>query len=323
MAEAHLHGPGPLIGIISNPRSHANHRGRTALGDAVGGLPYRAPENRDALQAALAGFSAAGVSILVVHGGDGTLREVLSALPLAWGGPPPGIAPLPAGRTNLAARTLGSTGAGEAGLRRLMMAASAGRLRWQARPVIEVTGHVGDFPATLRGLLFGAAAFTEATRLAERKRQRGKGLKDNAVVAVTGLLVAMQALAGKGELGHALRQGIAMQVSRDGAPDIAGDRFILLATTLDRLMLGLWPFWGDGPGGLRVLDVVAPPGRLGAGLWSLLRHRPPSLPGWHSGRAARLHIGLRQPFVLDGELFQPGPDGIQLTASAPVDFVAA
>ncbi|MFC7554915.1 hypothetical protein ACFQU7_25865 [Pseudoroseomonas wenyumeiae] len=185
--------------------------------------------------------------------------------------------------------------------------------------MLEVSGADA---APMRGLLFGAAAFTRAVGLAEGRLHR-HGLMDNAVVGMTGVMMAVQALAGRGAFGRALRQGTAMQVARDGGAAVGGPRFILLATTLDRLMLGLWPFWGHGEGAIRVLDVAAPPQRLGAGLWSLLRGRSPALPGWRSGRADTLHIGLRDGFVLDGETFQPGPDGIRLSATAPLTFVAA
>jgi hypothetical protein len=312
----------PRIGIISNPRSSSHQAGRAGLAAAAAHLPHAAPESREELRATLAGFAANGVDLLAVHGGDGTLREVLSALPQAWTGPTPAIAPLPAGRTNLAAHALGQRrGKGEdaTGLGRLLAAAAAGRLRRQSRPVLEVSSE-GDAP--MRGLLFGAAAFTHAVGLAEAKLHR-RGMMDQAVVGFTGLLMASQALAGRGALGRRLRQGTAMQVARDNGPAAPGPRFILLATTLDRLMLGLWPFWGDGGGAIHLLDVAAPPARLGAGLWSLLRRRAPALPGWHSGRAGTLRIDLREPYVLDGETFQPGPGGLLLSATAPVTFVAA
>jgi hypothetical protein len=311
------------IGIISNPRSSSHRAGHAGLAEAAARLPHAAPESREALREALAEFGAAGVEVLAVHGGDGTLREVLSALPQAWNGPLPAIAPLAAGRTNLAAHALWEARRDKAedatGLRRLLAAAEAGRLRRHSRPVLEVSRGAA---APMRGLLFGAAAFTRAVGLAEGKLHQ-HGLMDNAVVGLTGLLMAAQALAGRGTLGGALRQGTPMQVARDGDAAAGGARFILLATTLDRLMLNLWPFWGGGEGSIRVLDVAAPPSRLGAGLWAVLRRRAPALPGWRSGRANRLRIGLREPFVLDGETFQPGPDGVVLSASAPLTFVSA
>ncbi|MBO1078047.1 diacylglycerol kinase family protein [Roseomonas haemaphysalidis] len=309
------------LGIISNPRSRGHLDGVAGLDGADAGLPHALPPDRAALRATLADFAAQGVTLLVVNGGDGTLREVLGALPEAWPGPPPALAPLAAGRTNLLARTLGQRGKGPAALQALRDAAAAGRLRRELRPVLEVH-RAGLGEAPLRGLLFGAAGFVHATRMANGA-PRQRGLKDNAAVGATALLTAVQTLSGRGPQARALRQGTPMRVAVDGAAGVEAPRFILLATTLDRLMFGLWPFWGDGAGALRWLDVAAPPPRLLGGLWSLLRRRPPGLPGWHSGRADALDLSLDEPFVLDGELFDPGPAGVRLRPSTPLVFVSA
>jgi hypothetical protein len=312
------------IGIISNPRSRGHLEGQAGLGAAAEGLLQAAPESRAALRQALAGFAAAGVDLLVVNGGDGTLREVLTALPESFGTRHPAIAPLAAGRTNLAARIMANgtnAGAGEAVLARLLDSARAGRLRQRAQPVLEIAFPGAPERGVLRGLLFGAAAMTQATLLAQSQIHR-RGLNDALGVAATGLVTAARVLTGRGSLGRSLRQGTPMQLVVDDAPPREGPRFILLATTLDKLMLGLWPFWGEGPGPLRWLDVAAPPPRLATGLWSLLRRRAPAIPGWHSGRATRLAAALEQPFILDGEMFDSAPGGLVVTASAPVTFVA-
>jgi hypothetical protein len=315
----------PRIAIIGNPRSRGHLEGHASLGVTAQGLPQAAPESRAALREALAGFAAAGVELLVINGGDGTLREVLTALPESFGARPPAIAPLAAGRTNLAARILadGTTprGEGEAVLARLLESARAGRLRRRAQPVLEIAFPGAPERGVLRGLLFGAAAMTEATQLAQAQIHR-RGLNDALGVAATGLVTAAQVLTGRGALGRSLRQGTPMRLAVDDAPPREGPRFILLATPLDKLMLGLWPFWGEGAGPLRWLDVAAPPPRLASGLWSLLRRRAPTTPGWHSGRATRLVAALEQPFILDGEMFDSAPGGLVITTSAPVTFVA-
>lgn len=311
------------LGIISNPLSRAGRDNRARLGAATADLPHVEPASRAELRDALRDFAARGVDLLAVQGGDGTLREVLTALPEGFGDSPPEIAVLAAGKTNLAARVLGTAGMGEAALNRLLDAAERETLRRRLLPVMEASrpGLDGEEAPPLRGLLFGAAAFTEGKKLAEAQLHR-RGVHDAAAVA---LALAGVALRAGLDRGHALRAGVPMTVAADDLPKREGRRFLLLATTLDRLMLGLRPFWGEGRGAVRWLDVLAPPRRLAAALWAGARGRPrPWMrsAGYLSGRAERLRIALDGPFVLDGEVFEPGPQGILLSAPNRVAFVS-
>jgi hypothetical protein len=312
------------VGIISNPLSRAGREDRARFGAVAAGLPHAEPASRAELRDALREFAAREVDLLAVQGGDGTLREVLTALPGAGFGDDatPAIAVLSAGKTNLAARVLGSAGTGEAALLRLMDADGRGALRRRSVPVLEVSrpGLPGEAPP-LRGLLFGAAAFTEGKLLADRRLHR-RGVYDGAAVA---LALAGIALRAGLDRGHALRAGVPMAVAPDDGPKREGRRFLLLATTLDRLMLGLRPFWGEGRGAVRWLDILAPPRRLAAALWAGARGRPRpwmGSAGYLSGRAERLRVAMEGPFVLDGEVFEPGPEGLLLSAPARVVFVS-
>ncbi len=309
------------VGIIGNPLSRAGREDRARFGAAIAGLPHAEPATRAELRNALRDFAARGVDLLAVQGGDGTLREVLTALPGAYGdAPPPEIAVLAAGKTNLAARVLGSAGMGEAALRRLLGAAERGTLRRRLLPVLEVS-RPGLEGAPLRGILFGAAAFTEGKKLAEARLHR-RGVHDAAAVVLALAGVALRAALDRG---HRLRAGVPMAVAPDDLPEREGRRFLLLATTLDRLMLGLRPFWGEGRGPVRWLDVLAPPRRLAAAAWAGARGRPrPWMPaaGYLSGRAERLRVSLGGPFVLDGEVFEPPPGGLLLSAPSRAAFVS-
>ncbi|MBX6741146.1 MAG: hypothetical protein IRY87_03745 [Acetobacteraceae bacterium] len=308
------------IGLISNPLSRALREGHVRLGPRAAAMPHAAPASRAELQAALADFAAQGVNLLAVQGGDGTLREVLTALPAAFGDKPPEIALLAVGKTNLAARVLGSAGPDDTALARLQEAAERGALRRRLLPVLEVARPGLGAAATLRGLLFGAGAFTEAKRLADRALHR-RGIHDRLAVLLALMGVALRA---GWQRSHPLRLGAPMGVAPDGLAPSEGNRFLLLATSLDRLMLGLWPFWGGGTGPVRWLDVAAPPQRLASALWAALRRRPrPWMPaaGYRSGQANRLTIRLHAPFVLDGEVFEPGPEGLVLSAPDRIAFV--
>jgi hypothetical protein len=98
-----------------------------------------------------------------------------------------------------------------------------------------------------------------------------------------------------------------------------------MATTLKRLMLGLWPFWGEGRG-FHYLDVAAPPKRLLRGLRPILTGKPQpwmAAAGHRSGVSEGLLLHLSERFIVDGERFQPGASGLILLEAGPaVQFFA-
>ena len=102
---ASLASPG-RIGLVSNPRSRRNRR--------AGGVPTpppgvlaAAPCTRAELRDVLARFAAERVELLVIDGGDGTVRDVLTLASGAWDRWAPRLAALPSGKTNALAIDLG------------------------------------------------------------------------------------------------------------------------------------------------------------------------------------------------------------------------
>ena len=112
------------IGIISNPRSHRNHRGLEEIRQMIAGhgdLFHREIDEMAGLPEILAEFASAEVGHIVVNGGDGTIQAVMTAaLNNSAGGPPPTLAVLPSGRTNLIAHNIGLQGRPIDGLARLI-----------------------------------------------------------------------------------------------------------------------------------------------------------------------------------------------------------
>ncbi|MCB8882453.1 hypothetical protein ACELLULO517_19550 [Acidisoma cellulosilytica] len=312
------------IGLIINPRSHAN---KTKPADFTAVLARHpevqaaSPDGLPELHKTLAQFAADGVTLLIVCGGDGTLRDVISAMPHAYPDDMPEIAILSAGNTNLAARVLGSAGSDSAALEKILIAAAQNRLTRKVCPLLQVSWP--DEPARdpIFGFLFGAASFTEVKRTANAA-VRGGGLRHGAEVAATVTLTALRAILGRDP---AIKQGWPMTLTVGDRPAIDGQRMLVMATTLDSLMLGLWPFWGKGQGGIRWLDIDASPRRLVAGLTNMLMRRPKPWMlrgGYRSGRGNALRLMLTQPFILDGEAFEPRSGGVLLSAAASVTVVA-
>ncbi len=100
---------------------------------------------------------------------------------------------------------------------------------------------------------------------------------------------------------------------------------ILIATSLERLVLRSRPFWGTSGRPIRHMRIGFAPKRL-------IRLAPRILYGndgrrlpendYRSGGAARLELWLDAPFTIDGELFTPAPTRpVRINADETVRFV--
>lgn len=314
--------PGVRTGLVRNPLSRRNRKSGAAADLAGEDVLVAAPDSIEGLTEALADFARREVGLVIVDGGDGTVREVLTALPRAYGDALPRLAVLSSGTTNLIAADVGAGRADPGTIRNLAEAMRTGGADAlvQRRSTLQVSWPEDDHPP-VHGMFLGAAAFTRATDISVRLVRQGK-VDESAGIAATLMSALAQTFAGPER--KLWMEGNAIAVAADGAPGPSGRRFVFLASTLEKLVLGLWPFWGEGQG-VRYLDVVAPPKRLVAALPAVMRGKPrpwmePA--GYRSGSACRIELTLRDPFVVDGEVFEPGPSGrVLLTPGMAVEFV--
>lgn len=304
------------LGVVANAKSWRNREAPPARPEIGDGL-YGAAEGPDGYPALLRRFADDGVSVVAVDGGDGTLRDVLSVLPWAYGEDRlPAIALLASGKTNVAAADVG--GITRDKLPALAEAARAGgALKAETRRPIRVEAA----GAEMLGFVFGLGAFERATRLVnERVHSRGFAQKMGVALGVV-----MSGAAALGKDRAAWRQGVPVAISIDGEEPQTRYSFAMLATSLNRLMLGLWPFWGEGAGGFDVTEIAAPPKRLIRTLATAGMGRPPARAaedGYRSAKVDRVSLTLRDPFIFDGDTFAPGEDGrVELTAGPEFRFV--
>lgn len=299
-------------GVIYNPKSRHNRGAEPPR--ASDSVLVEAPRGRQALDQTLGRFAAAGVDLLVTDGGDGTVREVLTRAPRHFTHGSPALAVLPSGKTNALAFDLGAPRGWP--LEAVLESARQGRFR--TRRPIEVF-RAGEAAALARGFIFGAGAFVRATDLAQRTHRVG-AFEDLAVALTLGG-AAFRTLFGGPRSGW--RSGERMQLKFEDDPTLAGPIFLLLASTLERLPLGVQPLGPPGVAGLRTLAVEAPPKRLLRALPRLLAGvDTPWLEtaGYHQRAVEQLDVTLETSFVLDGETF-PGGD-LCLRQGAPLEFVA-
>lgn len=306
------------LGIVANGRSWRNRSAGARAAPPADAL-FEAPDSPDDYPEVMRRFAAAGVTTLAVDGGDGTLRDVMSALAPAFGDALPQIALLPNGKTNVAAADVGGAGRGPEAAARLAAAMRGGSpLATSVRRPI-----VASFDGrSVYGFVFGLGAFERATRLVD-ERVHDRGFAQKLGVALGVVASGSAALFGKER--EVWRRGVPLSLALDGGPETTHDSFALLATSLRRWVLGLWPFWGQGPGAIAVTEVAAPPRRLARNLATAGLGRPRSSAaseGWRSERADLVTLGLRDPFIIDGDRFAPGPDGrVELRAGPPLTFL--
>lgn len=289
----------PRTGHILNGRAT-----RSTPTEPVEGVIRRAPKDFSGLDDALAEMHAAGVSRLVIDGGDGTIREVLSRAPEIWEGEPPEYAIIPNGNTNLIARKAGAV-EGEDAVARIN-AAPFTAFRRVRLPMLRVER--AGRPA-LRGFIMGAGAYEAATRIAQEEIAARHG--PQVLLAIWRLIT-----------GSNLRDGALIGVN--GAPPKR--RMLSACTTLPgRLIYGFEPFWSEGEGPIRWLDVDAHPPLLILSAPFIAYGRPMfwMRRAYRSGASRRFDLELVADFVMDGERFDPGDDGrVGVSAEETATFLS-
>lgn len=317
--------PGARIGVISNPGSGHNRDHfpavRTALADCPGVVSHAVTTSADDIPQALSALAAAEAETLVINGGDGTVAAVLGSLletrPFAK---VPLIAVLPAGTANMTAGDVGLRGPLRAAVARLCRwAAASDDVRDQSARTERRLLRVDVNGALHHGMFLGAGAIISGTEYAHRK-VHARGVRDDASLAVS----TVRTVWGLVRQDPAFSASSHVSLSLDGGPARTHDAMILALSTLQRLSLGMRPFWGEGDGPMRLTIVDRGCRHFLPNFVGIVRGRPgrSARPerGYHSDNARCLHMTLDTRINLDGELLSPsGP--VQVTATAPLAFL--
>lgn len=309
------------LGIISNPLSDGNsgRKGIPANPDRAvsrADTLFAAPAALDELPGVLHSFAEAGIEMLAIDGGDGTVRDVISLLPWTFGDAWPTLAILPSGKTNVIARDVGGFGHGAAGMAHLFFRLDHKPLRFAERPCLDVTWTTDGTQHTALGFVLGAGAYSYATQMAGAW-SHDRGIKQGRAVAL--VIARMLAKARRGDISEGV---VDLSFTPEHEiPTPSEPHFLVLTTSLDRLMLDLWPFPDGGEGGLHWLAMTAPPRHLIRDLWRAWRGKVVVGDGVRGGRTDSLELRLAEPFVLDGELYTPGADGVTVRTGPTLRFL--
>jgi diacylglycerol kinase (ATP) len=312
------------LGVLSNKLSTRNRRDMAGLQAVLSGRPdvmHIAIEDWTGLSGALARLLAENLDALVVNGGDGTVVGVLSELRRRAPAHVPALAVLASGNTNMIAGDVGLPNRPERALSRLLSAAaSSPALRRAERRLIRIE-QPGE--PTRYGFFVGAIAILRAILLT-RRILHPLGVNHGLANAAGIGLSAMRVLFGRtGDEG--LLSPVPVDIAFDGEPTASGEYSALMASTLDRLLFGSRPFWGSGPGPIRLTMVRGPAARPLRSLLPLLRGRPDermTRAGYVSRNADRITFAFDGRFVIDGEIFEATRERpITLSDGGAVEFL--
>jgi hypothetical protein len=287
------------------------------------GIPHREVRTAAEVRTALEDFAARGLNLIGVNSGDGTVQAVLTVLLGQRLFPSlPLLALLSGGTTNMTHQDLGLRGSPAEALQRLLNwthhgegEASIGR-----RTILKV--QTPSCPHPLYGLFFGSACIYKGIRFFHTWVNR-MGLSGDPAH----LLILARFLWAWARRDDALVEPVPAGIRADRLGLAPRDYLLLLITTLDRLILGLRPFWQPGEGPLRLTAVSARPRHLLRVLPVLIRGRGngDAQPGngYLSCRAREIRLDLTGGFAIDGELFHAdarrGP--ILIEDGGQADFV--
>jgi hypothetical protein len=313
------------IGVLSNALSRRNQSTLPAIERMLSEFPealHQSFRHIDDMPRALAVLARSRVEHLIINGGDGTVQAVIGELldrsPFEMR---PRITLIGGGMTNVIAHDVGLPVTPVEALRRILARARGGDTAEVLRRATIAVKRSGQTRAEY-GFLTGAVGFYQGTRLTRRDMHR-VGFTQS-LAAKAGIVWSVMRLLLHGEGERSGLRGERVAIGLNGSPPQEAAYLFILATTLERLLPGVMPFWGHDAGAIKLTTIASPAPRFGRAAFSVVRGRPrPWMhgAGYASTRADRISLHLTSPIVLDGEVLDPGPHGhVELAAGPAVEF---
>ncbi len=325
----HAHGRCLKVGVLTNPRSGGNKKGLKDILDVLAKWPetlHLEAFTLEGMTEALSEFSRKEVDLVVVNGGDGTVQAVLTVIGRAEVfARPPLLALLCAGTTSMLPRDVGIAGSPVAALSQILQWAKSTdtSLTVLPRPVLRVQRTSHQQP--LFGMFFGAGAICQGIKVFH-SGVNPMGWRGELLPGLT-LLRMLLAILCKD---HARVPPFLTKTCLDGRLQEEKSNLFVLITTLDRLFLGMRPYWGTEDGPLRYTAVSAEAKRLLRVLpsffcwkgfrWQKNRHATAEN-GYSSHNVHEVQLEMGDDFTLDGELYDTGEGPVTIGSAGPVMFL--
>jgi diacylglycerol kinase family enzyme len=296
--------PAP-IAILSNHLSTRNREDADWLNSIVSGHSWVrrfAFDRIDDIPGILSKCADAGIGTLAIDGGDGTAGLVFSGL---LNDSPyktlPALALLPSGKTNMTAQAWSLNGNRQTALDHLIHKHKDGSLDGNIHSRAIITLDDGEATPSRHGAFFGGADVVEGI-LYCRRAVYPLGLPNVISHSAAVFILLWRALV-------AGQNTDALSVRFDGS-DIGeeGRFFVVLVTTMDRMLLGVQPAPVNGKGPLHYISLRAGPGPVLSTIPSLVRRRISPSQARTVQRTNSVTLKSSGQYTLDGELYTMRPD---------------
>jgi diacylglycerol kinase (ATP) len=312
------------VGVIINPKSGRGRGKGVALAEALRQTTSKADvvvlQNFSGIELALQRFAASEVTDIFISSGDGTIQFIQTWI--AESGQfktLPRLCLLPHGTTNMTAADLGFRRRSVDDQANFIANVQPHEIR--ARHTVRVVNPKNRGP--LHGMFFGTGAVAEATRYCQVAfNDKGVGGQWATFATLASVLSKSLFLAPNPNDPNRFDRPYPITLKANGQTVCDGNQLLMLATTLDKLILGTKPFWGSASAPLRITTMPYPVPNIPRWLVPVLygsetRNGPP-------GSTSTACQSCPTSFVIDGEFYDPPTDEpLKLECGPRFDYISS
>ena len=263
------------------------------------------------------------VQVILVNGGDGTLQLILTYLCIENNSSyEPSLLLLKAGTTSMSYGDVGCKGKLDMIIPDLVkhLQDQPSRIKLSPRSALHL--YLPKTEKKVCGMFFGAGAIYSGI-LYCRQNLHTKGVRGELGPTIAMLRFLLDWIVG-GDLAVPSKANVTIDKT-----SVQGIYNVITATTLQRLLMGVFPFWGekkhDNDFAFSLIESQAPhPFRA---FCNIMRGREPNVPlskkAYQSYCPKVIKLSIQGGFTLDGELFGNEDDtcDVELSATKPVKFL--
>jgi hypothetical protein len=307
----------PLSGRI---RKRKNSVRRAAL--SIPGVISREVTNASEIKESVEALLIADIDLLIIVGGDGTVQGTLCHLfamqPLErW----PILTIVPGGTTNMTAMDLGMHGKPESilyHLKEYLLGRTTPPLLQRHVLCVEQAG-----AEKVYGMFLGAGLIARAV-IFSQSRIKKLGITGEIYSALITLGYLLGVVFGR-------RNGawapVDMSIAKPSSQIRSGTFTFFFASSLDRLLFDMRPYWGQEKGPLHITFVEQHRKNPWHSLLSVLRGRGHVLKerdGYFSCNTHVLEVLMDDEYIVDGESYKAASESgpLRISAAGPITFMA-